>query len=194
MHKDAQKAIILSGPSGSGKTTITNHLLSNNTDLGFAVSACTRAKRPQEIQGKDYYFTSVREFKHKIAQKAFVEWEEVYEDSYYGTLKTELADIWKMGKAVLFDTDVQGGLRLKSYLQKRALGIYVQVPSVQLLTERLKIRNTEREEELALRICKAKQEACFAAQFDVVLTNECLQTCLKNAQQLIDGFLKEKSV
>ena len=146
MHKDAQKAIILSGPSGSGKTTITNHLLSNNTDLGFAVSACTRAKRPQEIQGKDYYFTSVREFKHKIAQKAFVEWEEVYEDSYYGTLKTELADIWKMGKAVLFDTDVQGGLRLKSYLQKRALGIYVQVPSVQLLTERLKIRNTEREQ------------------------------------------------
>ena len=109
MQQTSHKAIILSGPSGSGKTTIARHLLRNNADLSFSVSACTRAKRPQEVHGKDYYFLSIREFKRKIAEEAFMEWEEVYAGSYYGTFKTEVANIWNTGKAAVLDIDVQGG-------------------------------------------------------------------------------------
>ena len=190
MRQTAPKAIILSGPSGSGKTTIARHLLANNKDLGSSVSACTRAKRPQEIHGKDYYFLSVSEFQRKIAQGGFIEWEEVYEGSYYGTLKTEVANLCKAGKVVVFDMDVQGGLRLKSYFKERALAVYVKVPSIQLLAERLAKRQTETAEEIVLRMSKVEREASLAVQFDVILINEQLQTCLKNAQTLLDEFLQ----
>ena len=185
------KALIFAGPSGSGKTTIARYLLENNEDLGFSISACTRPKRPQEIHGQDYYFLSVDEFKRKIEQEAFIEWEEVYEGRYYGTLKTEVANIWKAGKAVVFDMDVQGALRLKSYFQENALAVYVHVPSPSLLEQRLRGRKTEPAEELAHRIGKVKQEASSATQFDVILVNEHLKTSLSNAWKLADKFLKQ---
>lgn len=190
MRQTAHKAIILSGPSGSGKTTIASHLLANNKDLGFSVSACTRAKRPQELHGKDYYFLSVSEFQRKIAQGAFIEWEEVYAGRYYGTLKAEVANLWNAGKVAVFDIDVQGGIQLKSYFKERALAVYVQVPSIQLLAERLAKRQTEPAEEIMLRMSRVEREASLAAQFDAILINEELQTCLKNAQTLLDEFLK----
>ncbi|MEM9416885.1 MAG: guanylate kinase [Bacteroidota bacterium] len=190
MPSISHKALIFAGPSGSGKTTIARYLLENNGDLGFSVSACTRAKRPQEIHGKDYYFLSVDEFKRKIEQEAFIEWEEVYEGRYYGTLKTEVANLWKAGKVAVFDMDVQGALRLKSYFEEDALAVYVQVPSLSLLARRLIKRKTEPAEELVRRIGKAEQEASSAAQFDVVLINEQLKTSLCNAWRLADEFLK----
>lgn len=191
MEHNSCKAIIFSGPSGAGKTTISRHLLENNDRISFSVSACTRPRRPHEMHGKDYYFLSLHEFKHKIAQDAFIEWEEVYTNSYYGTLKTEVAKIWGKEKIAVFDMDVQGGLRLKSYFKEDAMTVYVQVPSLQLLAERLRKRKTESEESMALRISKMASEAALAKKFDVVLTNEHLPTSLAKAQALLDQFLSE---
>lgn len=189
MCQPLQKSLIFAGPSGSGKTTITRHLLSQNPNLGFSISACTRAQRPQEIHGKDYYFLSIDEFKKQIAQQSFIEWEEVYKEHYYGTLKKEVDSLWEKGQAVVFDMDVQGALRLKSYFKERALAVYIQVPSVQLLTERLANRKTESEEALKLRMSKMAYEARLAEQFDVILVNEHLEPTLKTAQKLVDNFL-----
>ena len=155
------------------------------------MSVCTRTKRPQEVHGKDYFFLSISEFKRKIAEGAFMEWEEVYAGSYYGTLKTEVANLWNQGKAVVFDTNVQGGLQLKSYLKERALAIYVKVPSIKLLAERLRKRKTEPEEEQLLRMSIIDQEASLAGKFDVILINKHLQTSLQNAQKLVNEFLEE---
>lgn len=191
MKKKSHKAIILSGPSGSGKTTIAKHLLKNNVEVGFSVSACTRARRPHEIHGKDYYFLSAHEFKRKIAQGEFIEWEEVYTGSYYGTFKTEVANIWAAGRIAVFDIDVQGGLRLKSYFKEDALAVYVEVPSLQVLKERLKRRATEPEQSIVLRTNKVVQEASLASKFDIILVNEHLQKSLADAQALLDKFLEE---
>lgn len=189
MRHPLHKSIIFSGPSGSGKTTIVQHLLARNPDLSFSISACTRNKRPQEIHGKDYYFLSIDEFKKEIAQKSFIEWEEVYDGHYYGTFKREVDEIWRAGKAAIFDMDVQGALRLKSHFKERSLAVYIQVPSVQLLTERLKKRKTESKEGLGLRMGKATYEASLAEKFDTILVNEELQSTLETAQKLIDNFL-----
>ena len=183
------KAIIFSGPSGAGKTTIAKHLVNNNEGISFSVSACTRSRRPYEVHGKDYYFLSIREFKRKIAQDAFIEWEEVYADSYYGTLKTELANIRAEEKVAVFDMDVQGGLRIKSYFKEDAMAVYVQVPSLPLLTERLRNRKTESEESIAHRMDKVAREASLATKFDVILTNKHLPASLAKAQALLDEFL-----
>ena len=191
MEKKSHKAIILSGPSGSGKTTIAKHLLKNNVEVGFSVSACTRLRRPHEIHGKDYYFLSAHEFKRKIAQGEFIEWEEVYAGSYYGTFKTEVANIWDTGRIAVFDVDVQGGLRLKSYFKEDALAVYVEVPSLQVLKERLKRRATELEQSIVLRTNKVVQEASLASEFDIILVNEHLQKSLADAQTLLDNFLEE---
>ncbi len=189
MGHNPHKAIIFSGPSGAGKTTIANHLLKSNANLKFSVSACTRSKRPHEIHGKDYYFLSVHEFKHKIVQDAFIEWKEVYAGSYYGTFKIEVANIWAEEKIAVFDMDVQGGLKLKSYFKENALAVYVKVPSLQLLTERLRKRKTESKEDIALRMDKVANENDLAMQFDVTLFNEDLPTSLAEAQALLDKFL-----
>lgn len=185
----SHKAIIFSGPSGSGKTTIARHLLKHNAHVSFSVSACTRARRPHEINGKDYHFLSTHEFQHNIAQDAFIEWEEVYSGSYYGTLKAEVASLWAAEQAIIFDIDVQGGLKLKSHFQEHALAVYIKVISQQVLAERLKRRNTELKENIALRMKKVASEASLAAQFDVILMNEQLQTSLIEAQALLDKFL-----
>jgi guanylate kinase len=187
------KAIIFSAPSGSGKTTIVHHLLKKNPDLGFSISAATRDKRGRkEENGKDYYFLTPEEFKHKIDNNEFVEWEEVYAGNFYGTLKSEIQRIWGEGKIVIFDVDVKGGINLKKYFGDKALAIFVKVPSIEILKERLKDRGTETEESLSRRIFKANFEMSFQDRFDVVLLNKNLEKSLEEAQNLYDSF-KSKS-
>jgi guanylate kinase len=183
------KAIIFSAPSGSGKTTIVRHLLHHNPDLGFSISASTRDKRGRKEQhGKDYYFLSPEEFKKKIDNDEFIEWEEVYEGNYYGTLKSEIQRIWDSSKNVIFDVDVKGGLALKKYFGEKALAIFVKVPSLQILEQRLRDRGTESHASLSQRVFKANFEMSFQDKFDVVLVNEDLEQSLAKAQQLYDAF------
>jgi guanylate kinase len=188
----ARKAIIFSAPSGSGKTTIVKHLLQSNPDLGFSISASTRDKRGRtEQNGKDYYFLSPLDFKKKIDSNEFVEWEEVYEGNFYGTLKSEIERIWSEGKNVIFDVDVKGGLNLKKYFGENGLAIFVKVPSLEVLKERLHDRGTEDPESLSRRLFKAQFEMSFQDKFDVVLVNENLKTSLAEAQRLYDEFNKK---
>jgi len=189
----AGKALIFSAPSGSGKTTIVKHLLTNNPDLGFSISASTRDKRGRtESHGKDYYFLTPGEFKKKIDDDEFVEWEEVYEGNFYGTLKSEVERVWKEGRNVIFDVDVKGGLNLKKYFGEKGLSVFVKVPSLDILRSRLNERGTESEESLSRRLFKANFEMSFQDQFDVVLINADLSTSLQEAQKLYDSF-KEKT-
>ncbi|MGC1243187.1 MAG: guanylate kinase [Chryseosolibacter sp.] len=188
------KAIIFSAPSGSGKTTIVRHLLENNPDLGFSISASTRDKRGRtEQNGKDYYFLTPADFKNKIDNDEFVEWEEVYEGNFYGTLKSEIERVWNAGKNVIFDVDVKGGLNLKRYFGDKALAIFVKVPSLEVLKERLHDRGTETSESLSRRLFKAEFETSFSDKFDVVLVNEDLGKSLKEAQRLYDVFKAKAS-
>lgn len=190
MHKG--KAIIFSAPSGSGKTTIVHHLLNNNKNLGFSISACTRDKRGRkEENGKDYYFLTPEDFRAKIENDEFIEWEEVYEGNFYGTLKKEIQRIWNSGKHVIFDVDVKGGLSLKEYFGNDALAIFVKVPSIEVLKERLNDRGTESEESLSRRLYKAQFELGFENKFDVSLVNENLEESLQKAQQLFDEFINQ---
>jgi guanylate kinase len=185
----AGKAIIFSAPSGSGKTTIVKHLLNTNPDLGFSISASTRDRRGRtEAHGKDYYFLTPIEFKEKIDKNEFIEWEEVYEGNFYGTLKSEIERIWQSGKNVIFDVDVKGGLNLKKYFGDKALSIFVKVPSIEVLKHRLKDRGTESTESLSRRLFKANFEMSFQDQFDIVLINEDLNKSLIEAQRLYDNF------
>jgi guanylate kinase len=185
----AGKAIIFSAPSGSGKTTIVKHLLKNNSDLGFSISASTRDKRGRtEENGKDYYFLTPEEFKKKIDSDDFIEWEEVYEGNFYGTMKSEIERIWREGKNVIFDVDVKGGLSLKKYFGDRALAIFVKVPSIEVLKARLNDRGTETPESLSRRLFKAKFEMTFQDKFDVVLVNEDLDKSLAQAQRMYEDL------
>ncbi|MBI3219703.1 MAG: guanylate kinase [Bacteroidetes bacterium] len=187
----AGKALIFSAPSGSGKTTIVKYLLENNTDLGFSISASTRDRRGRtEVDGKDYHFLTPEEFKEKIDANEFIEWEEVYAGNFYGTLKSEIERIWAEGKNVIFDVDVKGGINLKKYFGYKALAIFVKVPSIEILAERLNSRGTETEESLSRRLFKAKFEMSFQDKFDVVLLNEHLSKSVAEAQALYDQFKK----
>lgn len=182
----------MSAPSGSGKTTIVKHLVKKNPLLGFSISACTRDKRGRSEQhGKDYYFLTPEEFKQKIDQNAFVEWEEVYEGNFYGTLKEEVQRIWDEGKHVIFDVDVKGGLNLKRHFGDKALAIFVKVPSIDLLYSRLKDRGTESEESLSGRLYKANFELSFENEFDVTLVNDDINRSFEEAENLVNGFLKQ---
>ncbi|MDQ3536624.1 MAG: guanylate kinase [Bacteroidota bacterium] len=184
------KAFIFSAPSGSGKTTIVKHLLDKNPNLGFSISACTRDKRGRkEENGKDYYFLTPDEFKQKIDEDQFIEWEEVYEGNFYGTLKSEVERIWQEGKHVIFDVDVKGGLNLKNYFKEKALAVFVKVPSLEILESRLYDRNTDSPSSISRRLFKAKFEMAFENQFDIILINENLDDSLKNAQKLLDDFI-----
>lgn len=188
MHKG--KAIIFSAPSGSGKTTIVKHLLSVNPKLGFSISACTRDKRGRnEVNGKDYYFLTPEDFKDKIDRDEFIEWEEVYAGNFYGTLKSEVERIWDEGRHVIFDVDVKGGLHLKEYFGDRALAVFVKVPSMDELRERLTDRKTETEDSLSQRIFKAKFEMTFEDKFDVTLVNENLEDSLSKAEEMVNDFI-----
>jgi guanylate kinase len=189
----AGKALIFSAPSGSGKTTIVKHLLQNNPSLGFSISASTRDRRGRtEQDGKDYYFLTPEEFKKKIDNNEFIEWEEVYAGNFYGTLKSEIDRIWKEGKDVIFDVDVKGGVNLKKYFSDKALAIFVKVPSLDVLRQRLNDRGTETSDSLSRRVFKAQFEMTFQDKFDVVLVNEDLDRSLTEAQQLYDTFRNQK--
>ena len=183
------KLIIFSAPSGAGKTTIVHHLLGKIPQLAFSVSATTRAKRGNEVNGKDYYFISKEEFLHRIAKKEFVEFEEVYTDNFYGTLRSEIERLWKEGKHVIFDIDVEGGLHLKKKFEEHALAVFVQPPSLEVLIERLTSRATDSPEKLAERIEKAEKELKYVGKFDVILQNNDLQTACTQAETLVLDFL-----
>lgn len=184
------KAIIFSAPSGSGKTSLVKYLLTQIPNLGFSISACTRDRRGRhEVQGQDYYFLSQEEFKKKIDENAFIEWEEVYAGNFYGTLKEEIQRIWDSGKAVIFDVDVKGGLALKNYFGDQALAIFVKVPSLEVLKERLSERGTESEESLSRRLFKAEFESKFEPQFDVTVVNDEFSKSSAEAEYLVREFL-----
>ena len=191
LNPEGGRVIIFSAPSGSGKTTIVKHLLAQNEDLGFSISASTRDKRGRnEDHGKDYYFLSPEDFKKHIDNDDFVEWEEVYEGNFYGTLKTEIERLWNEGKNVIFDVDVKGGLSLKQFFGDNALAVFVQVPSEEVLIQRLTDRNTEKGNALSRRLYKVKFERSFANKFDQILINDNLEEALSKAQQLYTKFKK----
>lgn len=191
MNSKNQKVIVFSAPSGSGKTTIVKHLVKKLNVLGFSISACTRDKRGRtEENGKDYYFLTPEEFRKKIEEDAFVEWEEVYEGAFYGTLKSEVERIWSEGKAAIFDVDVKGGLSLKQYYKEKALTIFVKVPSLEELRTRLTGRGTDSEDSISRRLFKVQFEMGFQDQFDVILVNDNLEDTLKKAEELVLNFLK----
>ena len=183
------KLIIFSAPSGAGKTTIVRFLLDKNLNLEFSVSATSRAPRHNETHGKDYYFLSAEEFKKKISNGEFLEWEEVYNGVYYGSLKSEVERIRNLGKNVIFDVDVVGGLNIKKFFGDEALAIFVQPPSVEELRKRLISRSTETEEKIQMRIAKAEHELSFASLFDVLITNNDLQQACREAENLIREFI-----
>ena len=183
------KLIIFSAPSGAGKTTIVRYLLNQNLNLEFSISATSRAPRHTETQGKDYYFLTETEFRQKIDNNEFLEWEEVYNGNYYGTLKSEVDRIRDLGKNVIFDVDVFGGLNIKKFYGDDACAIFVQPPSVDELRTRLQHRSTETEEKIQMRIAKAEHELSFANEFDVIITNNDLTLACREAEKLIREFL-----
>ena len=165
------KVIIFSAPSGAGKTTIVRALLDELSELSFSISACSRNPRGQEVNGKDYHFIGIEGFKNKIKNNEFVEWEEVYQDHFYGTLNSELTRIWNANKTVVFDVDVVGGMSLKKKFGKNALAIFVMPPSLMVLEERLRNRNTDSQQKIRQRLEKAEQEISLSSGFDVILKN-----------------------
>ncbi len=183
------KAIIFCAPSGSGKTTIVKHLLDKYSNLGFSISACTRDKRGRnEENGKDYYFLDIHDFKERIDNEEFIEWQEVYPGAYYGTLKAEIERLWDAGKNVIFDVDVQGGMNLKKYFGDAALAIYVKVPSMEELERRLRARGTDSEDSISRRIYKMKFEMEFQNRFDVILLNDDIDHSWEKAEELYEKF------
>jgi len=183
------KLIIFSAPSGAGKTTIVHRLLESDLGLEFSVSAASRPKRQNEIDGKDYYFISVKDFKEKIKNDEFLEWEEVYKDHFYGTLKSEVERIWAKRHHVIFDVDVYGGINIKKYYKQKALAIFVMPPSIKHLEQRLRGRSTESEENLSKRLEKAELEMSFADEFDRIIINDNLETAIAEAKEIVTEFL-----
>jgi len=184
------KVVIITAPSGAGKTTIVRHLLENRLSLSFSVSATTRSLRGNEVDGEDYFFMTVPEFKRRIENHEFVEWEEVYNGVFYGTLKSELERIWEAGNHVLFDVDVKGGINLKNKFGKNSISIFVMPPSVEELETRLIKRKTDAPEKIRMRIAKAKDELRFANQFDNVIVNHQLDKAKEEALKIVRSFLE----
>lgn len=183
------KAIIISAPSGAGKTTLVKRLLETGLPIEFSISACSRKPRENEINGKDYYFLTIDEFKTQIQNSSFIEWEEVYENNFYGTLKKEIDDIWKMEKHVIFDVDVQGGISLKKYFGKNAISIFIKPPSLKTLSERLVKRNTDNKESISSRIAKSKKEMEYIDKFDCIIKNDELNNATKNIIGVVEKFI-----
>ena len=189
MEKNEGKCIIFSAPSGAGKTTIVHRLLQEIPSLSFSVSACSREARPTEKDGVDYYFLTADEFKNKIENQEFIEWEEVYANNFYGTLTSEIEKIWSANKSVIFDVDVVGGLNLKRYFGDKALAVFVQPPSLEILEKRLRSRKTESEEKIQVRIKKATIEMERADEFDYVLVNNELDLAVNEIKEIVLKFL-----
>lgn len=190
---DNRKAVIFSAPSGSGKSTIVSHILKLHPELKFSVSAASRAPRGDEKNGVAYWFISADEFRKRIADNEFVEYEEVYPGSFYGTLKSEVERIWDSGDAIIFDVDVKGGVNLKKYFGDRALSVFIQAPSVEVLRQRLVRRATDSPEAIERRVAKAAEEMTYADKFDHIIVNDDLQKAYADAEKLVSEFLgKEK--
>ena len=184
------KLFVFSAPSGSGKTTIVRHLLAQEKfNLEFSISATSRTPRGEEVDGKDYYFISLKDFKQHIKNEDFLEWEEVYRDNFYGTLKSEVERIWAKGKHVIFDIDVAGGLRIKKKFPEQTLAVFVKPPSIDELKIRLKKRKTESDEKINMRIAKASIELATAPQFDKIIKNYDLEVAFKEAEHLMSDYL-----
>jgi guanylate kinase len=183
------KMIIFSAPSGAGKTTIVKHLLSKFPQFEFSISATSRKMREGEQHGKDYFFLSADDFKQRIANSEFVEWEEVYTDNFYGTLKSELDRIWAKGNVVIFDVDVKGGVNLKRMFPDNSLSLFVMPPSVEELRNRLVGRGTDSTEAIERRVAKAEEELSFSDKFDVVVVNDNLEEAKTKAEEVIASFL-----
>ena len=183
------KSIIVSAPSGAGKTTIVHRLMTEIPALAFSISACSRSARPMEQEGKDYYFLGVEGFKKAIEKQEFIEWEEVYTDHYYGTLRREVQRLWDEGRVIIFDVDVVGGLNLKALFKEHALSVFIKPPSVEILEKRLRARETESEERIALRIKKSAWELSQAESFDVCILNDDLEKAVSDAKIQVKRFI-----
>lgn len=185
------KCVIFSAPSGAGKTTIVHALLDKISTLSFSVSACSRDPRPNEVNGKDYHFLGLEGFQQAILNEELIEWEEVYTNNYYGTLRSEIEKIWQQGKTVIFDVDVIGGLNLKRMFGNQALAIFVQPPSIDVLEKRLRHRSTETEDKINQRMLKATTELSKATDFDIVLVNDDLQQAIITAKGIVEHFISQ---
>jgi guanylate kinase len=188
-----RKHFLFCGPSGSGKTSIVKHLLAKFPFMQFSVSCTTRPQRAVEVNGEDYYFVSPDEFREKISNDAFIEWEEVYKDKYYGTLKSEIKRIEDANKSVIFDVDVEGGIAIKKYFSDNLLAVMVMPPSVAELHKRLTARNTETEDTLRTRIAKAELEMTYKNQFDNVIVNDVFEDAVMKAENFVTDFLNNKT-
>lgn len=187
----ANKVIIFSAPSGSGKSTIVNHILGLHPEMEFSVSATSRSPRGEEVDGVEYLFYSAGTFRSLVADDKFVEYEEVYPDRFYGTLKSEVNRIWAKGHVIIFDVDVKGGVSLKKYFGDKAMSVFIQAPSVEVLRERLIGRGTDSMEEIEKRVAKAAEEMTYAPKFDKVLINDDLQQAYAESEAMVDAFLSE---
>ena len=190
MSKQKGKLFIFSAPSGSGKTTVVRHLLNKLPDLEFSISATSRPPRPNEKQGVDYFFLSPEEFKDKISNNEFLEWEEVYNGTYYGTLKSEIDRIRDSGKHIIFDVDVVGGVNIKKHYGNEAMAIFIKPPSLEELGKRLQFRSTETPETLRKRLEKAEWELNFSHEFDTILVNDNLNVALKEAEEIVQKHIE----
>lgn len=187
----SNKVVIFSAPSGSGKSTIVQHILGLHPEMEFSVSATSRAPRGTERDGVEYYFLTAEEFRRRIEADAFVEFEQVYTDRYYGTLKSEVDRIWSDGHVIIFDVDVKGGVNLKKYFGDAALSIFIKAPSVEVLRQRLLARKTDSLEAIEERVAKAEEEMTYEDKFDYVLVNDDLATAFADAERVVDSFLSE---
>ncbi len=186
---NSNKVLIFSAPSGSGKSTIVHHILGLHPEIEFSVSATSRAPRGEEKDGVDYWYLSAEEFRRRIEADEFVEYEQVYEGRYYGTLKSEVERIWAKGHVIIFDVDVKGGVNLKKYFGDKALSVFIQAPSVEVLRQRLIDRKTDSAEAIEERVAKAAEEMTYAPKFDYILVNDDLATALAEAEKVVDDFL-----
>ena len=191
MTSTMHKVIILSAPSGSGKTTIAKELLASDLGLEFSISACSRDMRPGELDGKDYFFLSPDEFRKRIEADEFFEWEEVYKDHFYGTLKSEVKRIWEKGNSVIFDVDVVGGVNIKQQMGDKALALFIQPPSLAALKERLLGRSSDSEEKIQMRLNKAEEELGYSPKFDRIIINDNLDLAIKETLEVVRSFLSE---
>jgi len=183
------KLFIFSAPSGAGKTSIVRSLLAKDPKLVFSISATSRPKRDNEENGKDYYFLSVEDFKKKIKNNEFIEWEEVYQNRFYGTLKSELERIWSAGKHVVFDVDVIGGLNIKKKYPEKALAVFVMPPSIEELERRLRLRSTDSSDDIKMRISKANEELSYADKFDLIIINDQLDKAIRESEQVVNKYI-----
>jgi len=188
------KLIVITAPSGAGKTTIVRHLMKTFDFLGFSISATTREKRKHEVDGKDYHFMSVEDFKKMRRRRKFLEWEEVYENQFYGTLRSEVERIWEEGKHIIFDVDVKGAKDIKKAYPDETLAIFVKPPSVEELFARLRNRKTEDEASLKKRFARSKRELKYEKKFDEVLVNDDLEIALKEAEEMVTDFIKKNNL